>query len=69
MKRFILPIVFIAGIISLSTISFVNVKENNRLTEKLEQKENTTEQLKQENASLHDDVWNLNNQLMKEEKQ
>ncbi len=53
----------------LATIAFVNVKENNRLTDKLEQNENTIEQLKQENASLHDDVWILNQELMKDNKE
>lgn len=34
--------------------------------DEIEEKEQKIEMLQEENANLHDDVWNLNNQLMKE---
>lgn len=36
--------------------------------DEIEEKEQKIEMLQEENANLHDDVWNLNNQLMKEDK-
>ena len=66
MKKFILNSIIIAVIILLSVIATVNIKENNKLTEKLEQQENKIEVMKEENGSLHDSLWNLNQQLMKE---
>ena len=37
------------------------------LSEELEQKEQKIEELQEENALLHDDIWNLNQALMKGE--
>jgi len=67
MKKFILNSIIIAVIILLSVIATVNIKENNKLTEKLEQQESKIKVLKEENGSLHDSLWNLNQQLMKED--
>lgn len=67
MKKFILNSIIIAVIILLSVIATVNIKENNKLTENLEQQENKNEMLQQENSMLHDEVANLSYQLMKED--
>lgn len=66
MKRFIVNVVAIALILMLSEIAIENIKEKNDLIEKLEQQETKIKALQDENASLHDYVWNLNQHLMKE---
>lgn len=53
-------------LVLLLVIAGVNLKdvyvEKNKL---IEQQERKIEALQEENSNLHDDVWNLNNQLMK----
>lgn len=59
MALFSLVIVIIVG---------VAFEQDKKLSEELEQKERKIEALQEENALLHDDVWNLNQALMKGEK-
>lgn len=58
-------IVFMTALVLMVIIVVANIKVNDDLTVELEQKEQKIEMLQEENANLHDDVWNLNNQLMK----
>jgi len=53
----LIAIVIIAGITTYAT--------HNKVTGIMEQQQSKIEALQQENKSLHDDVWNLSNQLMK----
>jgi len=55
----LIAIVIIAGITTYTTY--------NKVTDVMEQQQNKIEALQEENSALHDDVWNLNNQLMKED--
>lgn len=45
----------------VATVIFVG-----SLTEELDEKEQKIEALQQENSQLNDDIWNLNQELMKE---
>lgn len=42
-----------------------SINEVNNLSDELEQQERKNEALQEENALLHDELWNLNDQLMK----
>ena len=53
----LIAIVIIAGIYTYTT--------HDKVTDVMEQQQNKIEALQEENKSLHDDVWNLSNQLMK----
>jgi len=57
----LIAIVIIAGISTYTS--------HNKVTGIMERQQNKIEALQQENKSLHDDVWNLSNQLMKADKE
>lgn len=60
-------ILWIILIILISVACITTYTTYNKVTEVMERQQNKIEALQTENGSLHDDVWTLNNQLMKSE--
>lgn len=58
-------ITFLAMILIMLALIF-SIDKGNDLSEQLEQKEAKIEALQEENSLLHDEVFNLNQALMKE---
>jgi len=52
-------------IILIAVAGIYTYAVHNKAIDVMEQQQNKIEALQQENKSLHDDVWNLNNRLMK----
>lgn len=65
MKKGLLTIIAAISMIYLVMSVTIAVKYTDA-NNKIEQKDNKIEALQEENATLHDDIWNLNQHLMKE---
>lgn len=63
-KVFICLGIFLALLLCAGSVLTVSIEQDYHKTEN-EQLENKIEQLQKENASLHDEVWVLNQELMK----
>lgn len=63
-------VVFVVAMALFSTvviaIAGISLKGDSKLAEELEQKERKIEALQEENASLHDELWNLHQTMMKD---
>lgn len=58
-------IVLFVAMLILTIGLLYSINEMNNLSDELEHQERKNQALQEENALLHDELWNLNDQLMK----